>query len=68
LDQGDDFAQALLERVRQARSALAAAARSTDSTAVAEALDELERALLLARENGIDVPAVIGGPGERDRS
>ncbi|WP_037603845.1 hypothetical protein [Streptacidiphilus rugosus] len=66
--EGDEFAAALLERIRQARSALAAAAASTDSIAVAECLDELERALLLARENGIDVPAVINGPDARDGS
>jgi hypothetical protein len=68
LDQGDEFAQAVLERIRAARNALAAAVASTDSVAVAEALDELERALLLARENGIEAPAAIGGLHERDRS
>jgi hypothetical protein len=68
LDQGDEFAQALLERVREARAALAGAVESTDSTAVAEALDELESALLQARENGIDIPAETPGPGEKDRS
>jgi hypothetical protein len=68
LDQGDEFAQALLERIREARSALAAAVESTDPTSMSVALDELERALLLARENAIDVPAAIDGPGSKDGS
>jgi hypothetical protein len=68
LYQGDELAQTLLERVRAARGALAAAVESADSTAMPAALDELERALLLARENGIDVTAAADGPDEKDGS
>jgi hypothetical protein len=68
LNQGDEFAAALLQRIREARAALAAAVESKDSSAMPAALDELESALLLARENGIDVPAVMDGPGEKDGS
>jgi hypothetical protein len=68
LDHVDEFAQALLERIRAARRALRDAVAGVDSVAVGEALDELENALLLARENGIEVPAEIGGPGEMDGS
>jgi hypothetical protein len=68
LDQGDEFAAALRQRIRVARSALAAAVESKDSSAMPAALDELESALLLARENGTDIPAAIAGPGEKDGS
>ena len=52
----DEFAEALLVRVADARIRLADAAATADSHAVAEALDELEEALGLARESGINVP------------
>ena len=59
--QVDEYAEALLTRVAEARLGLAEAAATVDSQAVAEALDELEQALGLARESGIEVP-----PIERD--
>ncbi|MEY9875624.1 vacuolar-type H+-ATPase subunit E/Vma4 [Streptacidiphilus sp. MAP12-33] len=68
MDQADDFASALLERIRDARSSLREAAESNSQAAMSTALDELERGLMLARENGIDVPAATDGPGERDGS
>ena len=68
MDQADEFAAALLERIRAARSSLREAAQSNNQAAMAQGLDELERALMLARENGIDVPAAIDGPGESDGS
>ena len=52
----DDFAEALLARITDARFRLSEAAATADSFAVAEALDELEEALGLARESGIEVP------------
>lgn len=60
----DAFARALVERVCEARRTLRAAAESTDRFAVAGALDALERALLLARENGVDVPDGAGDGGQ----
>jgi hypothetical protein len=52
----DAFAEALITRVAEARVSLAEAAATADSHAVAEALDELEEALRLARESGVTVP------------
>jgi hypothetical protein len=49
-------AEALVARVVAARFRLGEAAASADSHAVAEALDELEEALGLARESGVAVP------------
>ncbi|NUP46833.1 MAG: hypothetical protein HOW97_05890 [Catenulispora sp.] len=56
--QTDEFAEALLARVADARLRLAEAAATADSHAVAEALDELEDALGLARESGVEVPPI----------
>ncbi|WP_262703352.1 MULTISPECIES: hypothetical protein [Streptomyces] len=49
------FAEALLERVRQARGALEAALESEDVYAVAVAQDELDDAVRVARQLGVDV-------------
>jgi hypothetical protein len=54
----DEFAEALLARVAEARLRLSEAAASPDSDALAGALDELEEALGLARESGVEVPLV----------
>jgi hypothetical protein len=62
--QVDEYAEALLTRVAEARLRLAEAAATVDSQAVAEALDELERALGLARESGVEVPR-IGRDGKK---
>jgi len=48
--------------VAEARLRLSEAAATADSPAVADALDELELALGLARESGVEVPRA-----ERDR-
>lgn len=52
----DEFAEAVLARIAEARMRLADAAASVDSGALAEALDELEDALALAQESGIKAP------------
>jgi hypothetical protein len=52
----DDFAEALLARVRQARADLADAAAHPEGTIVQIAMDELEDALAAARAHGVDVP------------
>jgi hypothetical protein len=64
---GDEFAEALLARITEARSRLSEAASTADSFAVAEALDELEEALGLAREHGVEVPKAegVGKNGKR---
>ncbi|NIY63853.1 hypothetical protein [Streptomyces malaysiensis] len=49
------FAEALLERVRQARAALEEALESEDAYAVAVAEDELDDAVRVARGLGVDV-------------
>jgi hypothetical protein len=59
----DEFAEALIEKVWVARAALKSAAESTERFAMTEALDELERVLHLARENGVEVPPAGDGPG-----
>ncbi|MFL6116316.1 MAG: hypothetical protein ACJ786_33925 [Catenulispora sp.] len=51
-----EFAEAVLARVAGARHRLSEAAATADSYAVAAALDELELALGLARESGVEVP------------
>ena len=48
--------RAYLARVTRARHRLSEAAAAANSSAVANALDELELALGLARESGVDVP------------
>lgn len=60
------FAAALLERVRQARVALEAALESEDVYAVAVAQDELDDAVRVAREIGVDVEADETQAGEGD--
>ncbi|WP_194910541.1 hypothetical protein [Catenulispora rubra] len=62
--QVDEYTEALLTRVAEARLRLAEAAATVDSQAVAEALDELEQALGLARESGVEVPP-IGRDGKK---
>ena len=57
----DRFAEAVLARVMAARLSLAEAAATADSHAVAEALDELEESLALARESGVTVPRISAG-------
>ncbi|MEU1629189.1 hypothetical protein ABZ746_28520 [Streptomyces sp. NPDC020096] len=52
------FADAVLERVREARAALEAALEAEDAYQVAVAQGELEDALRVARRHGIDP-----GPG-----
>ncbi|OLZ63175.1 hypothetical protein AV521_39810 [Streptomyces sp. IMTB 2501] len=49
------FAEAVRERVREARAALAAALQTEDAYEVAVAQDELDDALRVARRHGIDV-------------
>ncbi|MBB5122291.1 hypothetical protein [Streptomyces eurocidicus] len=48
------FVEAALARVRRAREAVEAAREAGDAYALAVAADELEDALRLARENGVD--------------
>ncbi|MEU8687374.1 hypothetical protein [Streptomyces sp. NPDC048665] len=51
----NEVAEALLARVRAARSALAAAVSAGDTYDVAVAKDELDDAVRLARQHGVDV-------------
>ncbi|OPF70683.1 hypothetical protein VT50_0236080 [Streptomyces antioxidans] len=51
------FAEALLGRVRQAQAALEAALEAGDAYAVAVAEDELDDAVRVARQVGVDVEA-----------
>ncbi|WP_188279485.1 hypothetical protein [Streptomyces sp. CBMA29] len=62
----DGFAEAMLERVRVAREAVAAAGRAGDAYALAVACDELDDALRIARANGVeaDLPEDEGGGAE----
>jgi len=62
--QVDEFAEALLTRIAAARLRMSEAAATADSHALAEALDELEQALGLARESGVEVPP-IGRDGKK---
>jgi uncharacterized protein (UPF0305 family) len=64
----DAFTEALIERVQEARAALRGAAESSDTAAMLEALDELESALQVAREHGVEVPPVGDGSSEQVRS
>ncbi|MFF7153922.1 hypothetical protein [Streptomyces sp. NPDC008139] len=61
----DGFAEAMLERVRVAREAVAAAGRAGDAYALAVACDELDDALRIARANGVeaDLPEEGGSGG-----
>ena len=52
----DKHAEQVIGRVLAARAALGEAAEAPDSPVLREALDELETALRLARESGIEVP------------
>ncbi|MGW3565127.1 hypothetical protein ACWDSL_14740 [Streptomyces sp. NPDC000941] len=58
------FAEALLERVRQARAALEAALEAEDAYAVAVAQDELDDAVRVARELGVGVETDASETGE----
>jgi hypothetical protein len=55
---GSVFAEALLDRVRQARASLETALEAEDAYAVAVAQDELDDAVRVARRHGVDVGAV----------
>jgi hypothetical protein len=55
-----EFAEALLARVRSARTALAAAVAAEDAYAVAVAQDELDDMMRLAHWHGLDVEAAGG--------
>ncbi len=59
------FAEALRERVRAARAAVEAAREAGDAFFVAVAEDELDDALRLARNSGVDPDA---GPEGRGRA
>jgi hypothetical protein len=65
----DKHAEQVIGRVLAARAALEEAAEAPDSPVLRQALDELESALLLARESGVEVPPAgevsqsTGGPG-----
>ncbi|MEV8018082.1 hypothetical protein AB0O76_17435 [Streptomyces sp. NPDC086554] len=48
------FTDALLERVREARAAVAAALEAEDAYAAAVAQDDLDDALWLARRHGVE--------------
>jgi hypothetical protein len=52
----DEFAERVGARVRAARIALGEAAGSAASVGLREALDELEEALRIARDKGVEVP------------
>ncbi|MCI3273542.1 hypothetical protein [Streptomyces cylindrosporus] len=58
------FAEAVLERVHAARTALSAALAAEDAYEVAVAQDELDDALRVARRHGIDVDSAAKA-GER---
>ncbi|MFK4104212.1 hypothetical protein ACI2L1_29835 [Streptomyces sp. NPDC019531] len=55
---GSVFAEALLERVRQARAVLEVALEAGDAYSVAVAQDELDDAVRVARRHGVEVGAV----------
>lgn len=57
----DEFTDSVLESVRTARDALKQAVAEHDSYAISRALDELENALAIARESGIEVPPAETG-------
>ncbi|MEY9967806.1 hypothetical protein ABIA33_005886 [Streptacidiphilus sp. MAP12-16] len=52
----DEFIETLIARVRAARAGIEEAVAEHDGFAISRAVDELEEALRLARENGVDVP------------
>lgn len=52
----DEFSEALVARVVQARVHLARAAGSADLSGIAAALDELEDAYSSARQSGVAIP------------
>ncbi|MBT2387568.1 hypothetical protein [Streptomyces sp. ISL-11] len=58
------FAEAMRQRIRDARTALAAARAAGDAYETAMAADELDDALWLARRHGIDPDgeAPVAGP------
>ncbi|GHC46575.1 hypothetical protein [Streptomyces cinnamoneus] len=58
------FAEAMRERVRAARAALAAARAAADSYGAAIAEDELDDALRLARAHGVTTDATDGEDGQ----
>ncbi|MFC5721665.1 hypothetical protein ACFP1Z_15950 [Streptomyces gamaensis] len=58
------FAEAMRQRVRAARAALAAAQAADDAYGTALAADELEDALRMALAHGVDPD----GPGEAEPS
>ncbi|MEU1308215.1 hypothetical protein ABZ419_04860 [Streptomyces cinnamoneus] len=58
------FAEAMRERVRAARAALAAARAAADSYGAAIAEDELDDALRLARAHGVTTDAADGEDGQ----
>lgn len=62
-----EFAEALVARIVQARSRLAEAAAGADLAGIASALDELEDAYGLARASGVAVPRP-GAQREETRS
>ncbi|MEU6852602.1 hypothetical protein ABZ901_22095 [Actinacidiphila alni] len=59
----DGFAEAMLERVRAAQEAVAAARRSGDAYALAVASDELDDALRIAHANGVALEVSPEGDG-----
>lgn len=57
------FVEAVLERVREARAAVQAALEAEDAYGVAVAQEELDDALRLASDHGVDVGAEEGERG-----
>ncbi|MER6105429.1 hypothetical protein ABT115_24770 [Streptomyces sp. NPDC001832] len=53
----NEVAEALLVRVHTARAGLAAAVSADDAYAIAVAQDELDDAVRLARQHGLDIEA-----------
>jgi hypothetical protein len=58
----DELTEALIARVRAARTGVAEAVAAHDPRAVSAAVDELEDALMSARAEGVEVP-----PADADR-
>ncbi|MBY8881435.1 hypothetical protein [Actinacidiphila acidipaludis] len=56
----DKHGEQVIGRILAARAALEEAAEAPDSPVLRDALDELETALWLARESGIEVPPPAG--------
>ncbi|TDT97405.1 hypothetical protein EDD99_5535 [Streptomyces sp. 846.5] len=59
--------EALIARVRAARTGLEEAVAAHDSCAVSLAVDELEEALRSARENGVEVPSAEADRADTER-